>query len=54
MVHLPVQLRFQKAAPKDALSNLHKDTEGAFEVALKVALKVTLEVALKLRLYCTC
>ena len=41
MVHLSSQLRVHmrehiKAAPKDALSNLHKDTkEGVFDVALK-------------------
>ena len=43
-----------KAAPKDALSSLHKDTqEGAFEVALlKLHLSLHLRVHLKLHLSC--
>ena len=56
MVHLSSQLRVHmrehiKAAPKDALSNLHKDTkEGVFDVAL---LRLHLRLHLRVTLGCT-
>ena len=55
IIHLTVQSRDAPqvafdGASKDALSDLHKNSEGAFEVALKGALEVALELHLWLQL----